>query len=123
MLSLLCPACGHEINMSGVAKGASAACPRCGTVVPQSATPGETATRRPAPDVTTLSPGTEVQTPRARAPHTMTASPDDTQATFPYDFLAPAQAPGELGRLGGYRVRRLLGEGAWGWCSRPRTRR
>jgi anti-sigma factor RsiW len=31
-----------------------------------------------------------------------------------YDFLAPAQEPGELGRLGGYRVLRVLGAGGMG---------
>jgi anti-sigma factor RsiW len=28
-------------------------------------------------------------------------------------FLAPPQAPGEIGRLGGYRVLAVLGQGAW----------
>jgi serine/threonine protein kinase len=32
----------------------------------------------------------------------------------PYDFLAPAQAPDELGRLGSYRVLKLLGKGGMG---------
>ena len=31
-----------------------------------------------------------------------------------YDFLAPPQAPNELGRLGGYRVLRVLGAGGMG---------
>jgi WD40 repeat protein/serine/threonine protein kinase len=31
-----------------------------------------------------------------------------------YDFLAPAQGPGELGRLGGYRVLKVLGAGGMG---------
>jgi hypothetical protein len=32
----------------------------------------------------------------------------------PYEFLSPPEAPGELGRLGGYRVLRVLGEGGMG---------
>ncbi|MFN4259112.1 MAG: serine/threonine-protein kinase, partial [Gemmataceae bacterium] len=32
-----------------------------------------------------------------------------------FDFLAPAQADDELGRLGGYRVIKLLGEGGMGY--------
>jgi len=31
-----------------------------------------------------------------------------------YDFLAPAEGPGELGRLGSYRITRLLGTGGMG---------
>src|SRR5438309_11912354 len=41
-------------------------------------------------------------------------------AKFP--FLAPPEGPDEIGRLGGYRVLKLLGYAAWAWCSRPRTR-
>src|SRR5204863_10076392 len=32
----------------------------------------------------------------------------------PYDFLEPARAPDEIGRLGPYRVLKLLGEGGMG---------
>jgi serine/threonine protein kinase len=32
----------------------------------------------------------------------------------PYPYLTPPEAPGELGRLGGYRVLRVLGEGGMG---------
>jgi WD40 repeat protein len=31
-----------------------------------------------------------------------------------YDFLAPPQGPGEIGRLGGYRVLKVLGQGGMG---------
>src|SRR5205807_4903647 len=46
-----------------------------------------------------------------------TAAPPSPCAGVPaefYDFLAPAQAPDELGRLGPYRVLRVLGAGGMG---------
>ena len=60
--------------------------------------------------------------------HTRAAIPDDAGPTtvLPeqeprqpitealYDFLAPPQQPGELGRLGGYRVMKVLGSGGMG---------
>ena len=39
------------------------------------------------------------------------AASTDRELTY---FLAPAQAPGELGRLGGYRVLEVLGRGGMG---------
>jgi hypothetical protein len=43
-------------------------------------------------------------------------APPDTGDSGPpaFDFLAPPEAPGEIGRLGGYAVRRLLGSGGMG---------
>jgi hypothetical protein len=40
------------------------------------------------------------------------APPEPTEEAYP--FLAPAEAPGELGRLGGYRVLSVLGTGGMG---------
>ena len=39
-----------------------------------------------------------------------------------FDFLAPAEGPGEIGRLGPYRVTGPIARGAWGSSSGPRTR-
>jgi serine/threonine protein kinase len=51
-----------------------------------------------------VSPTAETATPRAA----------ETNATETYPFLAPAQGPDELGRLGPYVVRKVLGIGAMG---------
>src|SRR5207244_3563979 len=61
----------------------------------------------------------------ASAPSTRGADDSATPAPRPgellqektqevYNFLAPPQTPGELGRLGPYRVLKLLGEGGMG---------
>jgi Leucine-rich repeat (LRR) protein len=58
--------------------------------------------------------------PAASSQQTVYApSPTDTLGTPPgeagrYDFLAPPQAPDELGRLGPYRVLKLAGQGGMG---------
>src|SRR5262249_44439018 len=39
---------------------------------------------------------------------------DEGDAPEAYDFLGPAEEPGELGRLGPYRVLRVLGSGGMG---------
>jgi serine/threonine protein kinase/WD40 repeat protein len=50
------------------------------------------------------------QLPRA----TTTDAPANSEEAPDLAFLAPAQAPDEIGRLGGYRVLRLLGSGGMG---------
>ena len=42
------------------------------------------------------------------------AAGEITSANLAIDFLAPAQAAGELGRLGGYGIHRILGAGGMG---------
>src|SRR5207237_10913667 len=46
----------------------------------------------------------------------MASTPDDKVArtTPAWEFLAPPEAAGELGRLGAYRVLKLLGQGGMG---------
>jgi formylglycine-generating enzyme required for sulfatase activity/serine/threonine protein kinase len=49
---------------------------------------------------------------RSRAPAEHTPPPADTTESYP--FLAPPQSEGEIGRLGVYRVRKVLGHGGMG---------
>ena len=49
---------------------------------------------------------------RTEASHERATVPDGAEESF--DFLTPPQQPGELGRLGGYRVLKVLGQGGMG---------
>jgi hypothetical protein len=51
---------------------------------------------------------------RRLPPVTTTDVPANSEEAPDLAFLAPAQAPDEIGRLGGYRVLRLLGSGGMG---------
>lgn len=106
MAVLTCPGCKASLKFQGSAPpGAVARCPGCKGVVPlPSHTSGEaTATYQPrnSPDATSLEP----HKPGHRAGPVL-------------DFLAPPQAPGELGRLGAYRVTGRLGHGGMGMVLR-----
>ena len=83
----------------------------------------------PRPDTTGGDRGT-VQRPAGEAPHVLNgdfpfgsiAGPirtsDASQSASSYLFLSPTEHIGELGRLGPYRVVRLLGEGGMGFVFR-----
>jgi hypothetical protein len=107
-LSFPCPDCGKRINAKSEMAGKKVKCPHCQKPLRVPAGPGMTPeTRAPGQ----MSP-VEAQTrpPVATTTHNPVASVD--QAAF--GFLAPAQAPDELGRLGPYRVLQVLGAGGMG---------
>ncbi len=56
----------------------------------------------------------------AAVAETVVLGSSDDATEEPFDFLAPPEGPGELGRLGGYRVLRLLGAGGMGIVSKPK---
>ncbi len=110
MLAFACPRCGILVQVPEHAAGKKVRCGGCHQVVdaPQTATaltgafaaphqvPGGP---RPVEDRPTL------------PPHGADAGPASAADRELYDFLAPPHGPGELGRLGPYRV---LGSGGMG---------
>jgi serine/threonine protein kinase len=91
MISFLCSHCGAQLRVRPELAGFSGKCPRCGKRVeaPSGVTRAEQA-----------SPGATFENATTR---------DDG-----LDFLSPPQAPDEMGRLGKYRVLKLLGQGGMG---------
>jgi hypothetical protein len=58
----------------------------------------------------------------ARLEASATAAAEDASSeTWLRSVLAPAEATDEIGRLGPYRILRLLGQGAWGPSFMPKT--
>jgi serine/threonine protein kinase len=103
MIALTCSRCRHGWNLPSAVTGFAVLCPACGMPVDLPAAPTRAGA---ADDNPTLA---------------------QTQGEEGYEsLLAPPEAPDELGRLGGYRVLQLLGQGGMGFVFRaedPRLRR
>ncbi|HKB37072.1 MAG TPA: serine/threonine-protein kinase [Gemmataceae bacterium] len=102
MIGFSCPHCGAALKVDESMSGKTGPCPSCSQAV-RVPTAGQTSTvrgsgHRTLPDEA----GEEASDVPGLAP------PPD------YPFLAPAQGPDELGRLGPYRVLKVLGTGAMG---------
>jgi serine/threonine protein kinase/formylglycine-generating enzyme required for sulfatase activity len=97
--TLVCP-CGKRLLIPPAAVGKKVRCPGCQRVLD---VPAEDQNQALAPSLASHDPSQDTA-----AGHKPAA---DRELT---DFLAPAQQPDEIGRLGGYRVLRVLGHGGMG---------
>ncbi len=121
-----CPGCGQQLKVKKELAGQKVKCPKCGEAmripaaavwVPQSSS----ATKEDASAAETLPPK-DVRSPAAleaskvspvnRPEATLEANLIDDQGLT--DVLAPPQQPDEIGRLGMYRVLKVLGAGGMG---------
>ncbi len=134
MISFACPACGKPLKVKDEVAGKRVKCPGCGKalVVPANGRtafgPSMAAPGQPADDERTLPPGPAVALHRGTAaPGVPNFPPElssptagaadngaDENARAHYDFLAPAERPDEIGRLGGFRILKVLGAGGMG---------
>src|SRR4051812_5577515 len=124
-----CPACSQPISVPAARdRAAVASASNRPSPVPTSALPpageGTLPPQAPAPSVPseapTIPPGAPSAGPGPAAhpsSETVSAGAKDEGAGHPAElteFLAPPQAPDELGRLGGFRILKVLGHGGMG---------
>ena len=111
MIVFSCPHCGAQLKVDESAAGITGPCPGCSRAV-----------QAPAAG-TSSAPGSPTAAGRASSHRTrrLSAAAEDTAPVLPelaahpdYPFLAPPQGPDELGRLGPYRILKVLGTGAMG---------
>lgn len=129
MIDFTCSSCQKKLRVRDESSGKNVKCPGCGSSVsvpllavarmPPVAPPTPQSTPTDSSELGTLS-GSDKRSEQAtlnRPEATIDAVPrDDVAATSEHriDFLAPAQTPEEIGRLGSYRVLKVLGQGGMG---------
>jgi serine/threonine protein kinase len=113
MIAFNCPACNHRLTVNDEHAGKRGTCPHCkkGLLVP-AATPAPVPARPPAP-------APAAANPLPLGEGLTAALSDDTPSAADsgdpnLDFLAPPQKADEMGRLGPYRVLKILGAGGMG---------
>jgi formylglycine-generating enzyme required for sulfatase activity len=124
MIAITCTSCSRKLAVKDDLAGKKVKCPNCGNVMlaPALALASPSASPNPPPSPLPAAAGRE-----ASQPDLPTAPPpplsDATRAAGPgtpehdaglTDFLAPAEMPDELGRLGGFRILKILGHGGMG---------
>src|SRR5262245_49978395 len=118
MIVFTCPGCGQKLNVKEELAGKQVRCGHCKKMLVIPSPTAATAQRKGPPAAPQAVPPPR---PAAR-PNLLdatVAAPDDTPSTAEageakFNFLSAPQAPDEIGRLGPYRVLKVLGAGGMG---------
>jgi predicted Zn finger-like uncharacterized protein len=114
MIAFACPHCGASLRVDESQAGRAGSCPACSKVLRAPASGGSSPSESSAASVRPS--GQQTVHPRASAEDTAPSLPDspELEPSPDYPFLASPKEPDELGRLGPYRVLKVLGTGAMG---------
>jgi serine/threonine protein kinase len=118
MITFLCSHCGAPLRTRPELAGTTSHCPRCRQMIQAPVDSGQIAGKSPSESSgsrgkatsPSRSPGAGLGGNNARASFESLG----TAREGDFDFLNPPEGPGEIGRLGNYRVLRVLGSGAMG---------
>jgi ABC-type branched-subunit amino acid transport system substrate-binding protein/tRNA A-37 threonylcarbamoyl transferase component Bud32 len=106
MITLVCAQCGKGVELDSSLFAGELTCPHCGTPLPAPSLPAIVTD----PPQGRLAPSASSDTPHTHLSLTSPDLPPDKA----FSFLAPPRRPDEIGRLGTYRVLRVLGQGGMG---------
>jgi serine/threonine protein kinase len=125
MAVLQCPACRKEFSVTDDQAGQPIRCPGCGRVIPAPTSVTARGGQGPRPKPTSPDSTSDVaevdtgdlyatQPPETTSDRTREIDEAAAEGMNLIDFLAPPEADDELGRLGKYRILRVLGHGGMG---------
>jgi serine/threonine protein kinase/predicted RNA-binding Zn-ribbon protein involved in translation (DUF1610 family) len=129
MIALSCSACQKKLAVKADLAGKQVKCPGCGqlTIVPAQISVGaasaeDSCSLPPAPNLELLESAparrdagvAPTHPPSEKPDATIGVNPDDGHDSSLTEFLAPPQADDELGRLGAFRILKILGHGGMG---------
>jgi WD40 repeat protein/serine/threonine protein kinase len=114
MIVFPCPGCSRELRFPPEAAGTRVGCPHCGQAVgvPEAAAAGDAPTQVPTAPTRASAPGTVGAGAPQPPGHGGTAARPATAQL--HELLGPAEAADEIGRLGHYRILKVLGTGGMG---------